>query len=279
MHGVPVLPVDVNHSEWDCTFEPNTNDAPRPDVQPKWDWGKIGPAVRLGFRRVKGFREPQTQRIISARRQVGCFRSIEHFCRMTNLPPSALRRLAEADAFGSLGLSRREALWKVMNQHHESSPLFDWIDDEREQNVALPKMPMLREVTTDYHTAGLSLKRHPVALIRDRLNELHITTAAELMNLPAGRWVKVAGIVLIRQRPGTASGIVFETLEDETGVVNLIIRPDIFDQYRAAARHAALVQADGYVERQGQVIHVMTKRMFDRTNLIQAELQSSRDFH
>src|SRR5437773_10570840 len=140
-------------------------------------------------------------------------------------------------------------------------------------------MPLSQEVLTDYSTTTLSLKSHPLALIRDKLSAMRILTAKEIHQLPHGRWVKVAGLVLIRQRPGTASGIVFETLEDETGVVNLIVRPDIFEKYRAAARHAGLVQCDGYVERQGQVVHVMAKRLFDRSDLLAGFEMSSRDFH
>lgn len=140
-------------------------------------------------------------------------------------------------------------------------------------------MPLGQEVMTDYRTAGLSLKKHPVALVRDRLQEMKIITAEQLNQLPHGRWVSVAGLVLIRQRPGTASGIVFETLEDETGIVNLIIRPNIYDKYRLAARHAGLLNAQGYVERQGQVIHVMVWRMNDLSDLLAGCQFTSRDFH
>ena len=132
---------------------------------------------------------------------------------------------------------------------------------------------------TDYSTTRLSLKQHPLTLVRDSLKKDRILTAAELQATPNGRWVKVAGLVLIRQRPGTASGIVFVTLEDETGIVNLIVRPHVFDRFRLAARHAALLQCDGYVERQGQVVHVMAKRLIDRSSLIRGFELSSRDFH
>jgi error-prone DNA polymerase len=132
---------------------------------------------------------------------------------------------------------------------------------------------------TDYSTTHLSLKQHPVALVREALTSNKVLAARDANSLPHGRWVKVAGLVLIRQRPGTASGIVFITLEDETGVVNLIVRPNVFEQYHAAARHAGLLQCDGYIERQGQVVHVMAKRMFDRSELIRGFELSSRDFH
>jgi len=132
---------------------------------------------------------------------------------------------------------------------------------------------------TDYATSGLSLKEHPLKLVRPSLNKHRILTAAEIQQTLHGRWVKTAGLVLIRQRPGTASGIVFITLEDETGVVNLIVRPDVFERFRPAARHAGLLQCDGYVERQGQVVHVMAKRLIDRSDLIRGLEISSRDFH
>ena len=140
-------------------------------------------------------------------------------------------------------------------------------------------MPLGQEVMTDFSTLGLSLKDHPVSLVRDLLNQLKIMTAAHVTSLPHGRWVRVAGLVLIRQRPGTASGIVFETLEDETGIVNLIVRPNIYDKYRLAARHSALLQAEGYVERQGQVVHVMAWKLHDLSHLLAGYKFSSRDFH
>ncbi len=278
MHSVAVHPVDINASEWDCTLEPSTAMVAG-DVSIKFDWGRKGPSVRLGFRLVKGFRQTYAEHIAVIRRQIGSFRTIEHFCRLTHLPAGALRMLARADAFQSLGFSRRQALWEIMKQHQERLPLFDQLDDNREPQVLLPTMSEVQEVTMDFGTAGLSLKRHPMALIRPVLTAMRIVTASRLVDIAHGSWVKVAGIVLIRQRPGTASGIVFETLEDETGVVNLIIRPDIFDRYRSAARHASMLQADGYVERQGQVLHVMAMRLRDVSGLVTNYASRSRDFH
>ncbi len=132
---------------------------------------------------------------------------------------------------------------------------------------------------TDYATTGLSLKQHPVALVREELKRRRIVCSKDLDHVPNGRWVNVAGLVLIRQRPGTASGIVFETLEDETGIVNLIVKPDIYERYRLAARHAGLLQTDGYLQRQGQVVHVIAKRLFDLSELLQGHEFESRDFH
>jgi error-prone DNA polymerase len=134
-------------------------------------------------------------------------------------------------------------------------------------------------VKIDYETTTLSLKKHPVSFARELLQSQRILSSREINALPNGRWVKVAGLVLIRQRPGTASGIVFITLEDETGIVNLIVRPEIYEKYRPAARHAALLQCDGYIERQGQIVHIMAKRLFDRSELVSGYEISSRDFH
>jgi error-prone DNA polymerase len=288
-HGVEVRAVDVNESEWDCTLESSRS----MDVSPmsemhgrdghatneKSTWGLYGPAVRLGFRRIKGMQETHANTLVDIRTHCGRFTSIEQMHRLTNLPVSVMRRLAEADAFSSLGLSRREALWHVMKLSDEELPLWEAsnaADDDIP--LALPRMPLGQEVMIDYATGGLSLKSHPVALIRHELDRRRVITAKELSKLDRG-WVRVAGLVLIRQRPGTASGIVFETLEDETGVVNLIVRPDIYEKYRPAARHAGLLECHGYVERQGQVIHIMAKRMYDLSGLLAGYQLSSRDFH
>jgi error-prone DNA polymerase len=312
-HGVEVRAVDVNHSDWDNTLEPlslpllsgegwgeggpgqqklpgaenpltltPSRRERRAEPHDKRTWGWGGPAVRLGFRQIKSMREPHARLIEEARRRDGPFRSIADFQRRSGLPTHAIHRLAEADAFSSMRLSRRQALWEALELKDETLPLFDAPDAPLEADsepTLLPTMPLQQEVRIDYETTSLSLKKHPVALVRQTLTQQRILQASEVNNLPQGRWVKVAGLVLIRQRPGTASGIVFITLEDETGIVNLIVRPQIFDRYRLAARHAALLQCDGYVERQGQVVHVMAKRMFDRSELIQGYLLSSRDFH
>ena len=311
-HGVEVRSVDVNSSEWDCTLErsppppspgapgegrgegssasaghsqaqqnPHPNPLPEcreREQEGKHTWGLNGPAVRLGFRQIKRFPVALGQQIVESRNRVGQFNSIDHFHRTTRLPRHAIVRLAEADAFSSMGLSRRTALWEVMALSDDPGPLFESVEPEVVE-VKLPTMPVPQEVMTDYSTTSLSLKRHPLSLVRHVLSEQRVITARQLQDTPHGRWVKVAGLVLIRQRPGTASGIVFVTLEDETGVANLIVRPNVFDRFHLAARHAALLQCDGYVERQGQVVHVMAKRLLDRSNLIRGFELSSRDFH
>jgi error-prone DNA polymerase len=256
---------------------------------PKSTWGLDGPSVRLGLRLVKGLREAHAKQIADSRSRLAgplrqaqgkLFTSIAQFHRVTGIPVHAVRRLAEADAFQSLGLSRRQALWQAMALNDSDAPLFDAVAGALAEPAAdLPVMPLGSEVMTDYATAGLSLKRHPVSLIREKLAAEKITPADKLPTVPVGRRVKVAGLVLIRQRPATASGVVFITIEDETGVANLIVRPAIFDRYRVAARHSMLLQAEGKVERQGQVIHVLAFRLQDRSELLEGFETRSRDFH
>ena len=280
-HGVDVRPVDVNHSAWDCTLEDVPGDPwPLPTRPDKRTWGRGGPAVRLGLRMVKGFRADHAERVVRRRGEAGPFTSVDHFHAAAGLPVSAVAKLSEADAFASLSLARRHALWDTLALPDERPPLVAAAD-------ALPVMPAPAlpattagdEIRADYGTTGLSLKGHPVGVVRAELARRRIIPAADLWGRPPGSWVRVAGIVLVRQRPGTASGIVFMTLEDETGVVNLIIRPNVYERWRAAGRHASLLQADGYVERQGQVQHVTAVRLYDLSDAVPGYAFRSRDFH
>jgi error-prone DNA polymerase len=277
-HGVEVRSVDVNHSECDCTLEDVDEAWPLPTDPDKRTWGYGGPAVRLGFRMVKGLNAAHARRIVDCRQRHGPFRSIDDFHEVAGLPISAVTKLAEADAFSSLSKSRRPALWDTLALPDDRPPL----PMAKQDDVEPPTLPLMtegEEILADYHTVGLSLKGHPVGIVRAELAKRKIIAAAQVWNRAAGRWVNVAGIVLVRQRPGTASGIVFVTLEDETGVVNLIIRPAVYERFRAAARHAALLQADGYIERQGQVQHVMVARLRDLSDVLSGFVHSSRDFH
>jgi len=306
-HGVPVLAIDVNESKWDCFLEDKLEGvkvrthegremasrhlrvvAPlcSSSADPR-AWGIDGPAIRLGFRMVKGLKAAHALKLVEERALNGPFRSIRELRLRTGLSRPALQRLAEADAFGSMGLARREALWQVLGLEQEEAPLFEqwekeqWLksrDRETSPRSALPPMPIGQEVMTDYTVFGLSLKSHPVALVRAELEARRVITASAVREERNGKWVRVAGLVLIRQRPGTASGIVFETLEDETGITNLIVRPKVYDQYKQAARYAMLVEAQGIVERQGDVVHVMVKKMEDLTWLVEGLQARSRDF-
>jgi error-prone DNA polymerase len=311
-HGVEVRAVDVNFSQWDCALEcrvglappnPPRREASLSSAQPAVDTTRHRscvinaphggasptllspesktPSVRLGFRQIKGFQSAHAERIVAARRQHGLFDSIPQFQRATALPRHILQRLAEADAFASLGLSRRQALWQVLALSDDDAPLFDSFPSCLRASVPScpPPMPLAQEVLIDYRTTTLSLKRHPVSLVRDKLDVMRILPADQIRNTDHGTWVRVAGLVLIRQRPGTASGIVFITLEDETGIVNLIVRPNIYDKYRPAARGATLLHAEGRLERQGEVIHVLVYRLYDQSHLLAGHQVASRDFH
>jgi error-prone DNA polymerase len=281
-HGVEVRAVDVNFSEWDCTLEQDARQPPTRDH--KTTWGIGGPAVRLGFRQIKGMRKDKADSIVAARRENGPFASVDQLQHVARIDTASIRRLAKADALNSIRLNRRNATWEAMALSDTPAPLFDVrsADAPPSAPALLPRMAEREEVIADYATTGLSIKCHPVSFARAALNHSKIVTAAEIQNadrFPNGWAVSVAGLVLVRQRPGTASGVVFITLEDETGVVNLIVWSSTFERYRVAARHATLLQANGIVQREGQVIHILARRLIDRTPLLQGLAQSSRDFH
>jgi error-prone DNA polymerase len=281
-HGVEVLPIDVNHSDWDCALEHdrenNSHSSATLPAADKRSWGCGGPALRLGFHMIKGLKSAHAQQIVQCRYLHGLFHSIDDFHAATELPVVAVTKLSEADAFASLPTTRRLALWETLALPEQRSPLVRSSDANR-LAPALPAMTAGQEIHADYGTTGLSLRGHPVQIVRKELMRRKVISAVEVWNRPHKSWVKVAGIVIIRQRPGTAKGIVFETLEDETGIVNLIIRPAVYDRYRPAARHASLLQADGYVERHGQVQHIMAVRLHDLSELVENYTLRSRDFH
>jgi len=238
------------------------------------------PTLRLGLRLVQGLSEVQAQAVEKARAR-GPFRSLEDFARRTRLPRAALEQLAAADAFGSLELSRRSALWQALGQDPkpDAHPLLAKIEPEPDRAAALPVMSEAAEVAADYQAAGLTLRSHPVSFFRQELDALGVARAAHLATLPKNRPVQVAGLVLVRQRPGTAKGITFVTLEDETGVANLIIRPEVWQRYYRAARTAAALLAEGPLQREGQVIHVLVRRLEDLSSRLRGMRSQSRDFH
>jgi error-prone DNA polymerase len=271
-------------------------------------------SLRLGFRLVRGLRQSETDRIAAAVRAHGPFDSIAKLWRASGVKVSTLRALAGADAFASMSLDRQRALWMVRGLRDKVLPLFEGKEEgtkggtekgtrgKTEEAAApippspsvpyslcpsvpspsLPSIPLPRQVVHDYSTVGLSLKSHPIAFIRDKLRQRHVTMSGELSDeakWPNGAPIAVAGLVLIRQRPGTASGVVFITLEDESGIANLIVRPRVFERCRRAARHATVALAIGRVERQGQVVHVMTHHIEDVSRWVTDLLVASRDFH
>jgi error-prone DNA polymerase len=284
-HGVGVLRVDVNSSGYDCLLEETeerrgggTKKRTQKRV-PKGDpstWGADGPGVRLGMRLVKGVSRSQVEGIERAQRY-GAFRSVAELARRSGASRATLARLAAADAFRSLGLDRRRAVWDVLALRDEPALLRE--QEPQEPPPLLPKMDLADVVLADYDTIGLSLTAHPMSLLRDDLRKLGVKPNQILPHLRQGQWVLVSGIVLVRQRPSTAGGIVFCTLEDETGVANLIIRPAIYERYRRCARGAAALVAEGRIEREGDVVHVQVARLEDVADRLAKLPTISRDFH
>jgi len=279
-HHIQVRPIDVNHSAWDCTLEYDATASANTD--------QMNPAIRLGMRLVKGLREEDASRLRETVMQQGFFRDIQSLWRAASIPTATMRRLASADAFGSMGVDRQRALWQVRNLHDAHLPLFDESiggADEVEDDPHLPAVSDSHQVLHDYMTTNLSLKAHPMSFLRSRLDAMGVTLHVDLgdpVKCPTGSRVQVAGLVLVRQRPGTASGIVFMTLEDETGIANLIVRARIFERFRKAAAHSQIIIANGTIERDstaGQVVHVLVQSIRDIGRSGNSLLQKQRNFH
>ena len=299
-HGVTVLAVDVNDSGYDCRLEEMGKEATegRRDEATEWGrdkgttgrrdegtagrredcsrWGVGGAAVRLGMRLVKGISQTQVEGIELAQRDRP-FTSVIDLAYWSGVSRATLARLAAADAMRSMGLNRREAVWQVLALGDEPPMLKGHEPDE--PMAELLQMSIEDVVSADYDMMGLSLNAHPISLIRQELNQLGIQTARALKQAGPGQWMKVAGLVLVRQRPGTAKGIVFCTLEDETGTANLMIRPHVYEKYRRAAHGAVALLATGRVERQGIVVHLHPTSIEDLSRTLTNVRSVSRDFH
>jgi error-prone DNA polymerase len=220
-------------------------------------------ALRLGFRQLKGFSEADANAIVAAREQ-GDFATMRTVWLRAGLGARALETLAKGDGWNSVDLDRRGALWAAKGLGARPLPLFTAAQSP-EPAVILPSMSMGQEVTEDYRHLGLSLKQHPLALLRDSMTARRIAPAARLKSLRDGAKIEVAGLVLIRQQPGTASGVIFVTLEDETGIANIVVWPRVFQRFRRALLGSQLMAARGLVQRDesGQVIHVVADRLTD----------------
>ncbi|AWW74614.1 error-prone DNA polymerase [Erythrobacter sp. KY5] len=265
-HGVNVLPPDVNASQWDCTLEEIA----------QADGGETGRldkhiAMRMGLRQIDGLPEHIAAQLIAAREEGGDYRDVAELRERGGLGPAHVERLASADAFTSLGLSRRQALWDARSLiAGPDLPLFRAADERDEgaerARTQLPTMPLSEEVVADYQTTRLSLKAHPMSFLRAGLAERGFVRACDLRNRKFRSMVKVAGVVLIRQRPGSAKGVCFITLEDETGVINLVVWPDLKEKQRRVVMGARLMEVRGRVEYDDEVIHVIAHHMDDATD-------------
>ncbi|RWH69584.1 MAG: DNA polymerase III subunit alpha [Mesorhizobium sp.] len=256
-HGVDVRPVCANASRWDCTLEPTDDDSRF--------------AVRLGLRMVKGLANAHGASIVGARADQG-FASVDDLWRRAGVPSSALVQLAEADAFRpSLGLARREALWAIKALRDEPLPLFaaasareaEVVPEINEPAVSLRPMTTGGEVVEDYGHVGLTLRAHPISFLREDLRRRRIVSCQEAMDARDGRSIEAAGIVLVRQRPGSAKGVMFITLEDETGIANLVVWAKIFEANRRAVLSASMMAVRGRIQREGDVVHLVAQRITD----------------
>lgn len=283
-HGVTALPVDVNHSDWDCTMEVGVR---RSELESASKRSKFPPSdpqppttnLRLGFRMISGFRLDHAETIMTARRS-GPFTSISEFTQRTGLTQTVVMQLSAADAFGSLDQDRRAALWQALAQEKklQDQPLFANLATEDDDTLLLPKMELPEQVTADYRAIGLSLKAHPLSFHREALNEWSVTPCAELKELNNNRQVRVAGLVIMRQRPSTAKGITFVTLEDETGIANLVVKPNVWERHYKIARTVSAWIAHGKLEHKSGVIHVVVNRLEDLSDKIGGVEIKSRDF-
>jgi error-prone DNA polymerase len=261
-HDVEVRPVCVNNSRFDCTLEPTGK---------KNGNGKERYAVRLGLRMVKGLSNDHAADIVAAR-QDRSFASVDDLWRRAGVPAAALVCLAEADAFlPSLSLARREALWAIKALWDEPLPLFAAaasrenavVDELQEPSVALRPMTDGGEVVQDYGHVGLTLREHPMTFLRRDLSRRRIVTCAEAVRARDGAWLETAGLVLVRQRPGSAKGVIFMTLEDETGIANAVLWVKTFEKYRRVVLSAGMVGIYGKIQREGEVVHLVAHRLTD----------------
>jgi error-prone DNA polymerase len=295
-HGVEVRPVDVNASGWDAGLERGQwgngqmangekdasshwpiGHSPLPSLHPRHASmaGDIVTthAVRLGLREIAGLPEAAARTIEAARVQGGPFDSVRDVWLRTGLSPATLERLADADVFGSIGLSRRDALWAVKalgrtGDATQDLPLFATppTGPTREPDAHLPTMPLGEEVVNDYRFLRHSLKAHPVSFIRPRLDARRATPHGRLDTLNSGLRLTVAGLVLVRQRPGSAKGVIFMTLEDESGVANVIVWPKVFERFRPVILGARCVLVTGRLQNESGVIHVVAEQLEDATH-------------
>jgi error-prone DNA polymerase len=261
-HDVEVRPVCINASRWDCTLEL---------AQGRYL------AVRLGLRMVRGLAERDAARIVLARGEEP-YASAEDLWRRAGVPVSALQRLAKADALRSLSLDRRQALWAIRGLDQAPLPLFAAADEAAEERrpeveetpVALTPMTAGREVVEDYRSTSLTLRPHPLAFLRADLSERGYRPCADLDRMRDRRRVEVAGLVLVRQRPGSAKGVLFITLEDESGIANLVVWPSLFERQRRLILSSSMLGVQGRVQREGSVVHVVADELTDLSGLLRS---------
>lgn len=273
-HGVEIKQVDINYSNWDNLLEeryPPLEEVAQSAGGGYPQWGKV--ALRLGFRQIKSIKQDDMDILISNRSQF--YNSIDDL-RNIGISTATLKILADADAFRSIGLDRRQALWEVSACDDRPIGIYKGHRSKNidEGNVTLPEMTLPEHVFRDFASLSLSLKAHPVTFVREKLQQLHIVSTAELASLKDGDNVKVAGLVLVRQRPGTAKGVCFITIEDEKGTANLVVFENLFEKYRKEILNSRLLMVEGKLQIEGEVIHVIVQQCHNLTRLL-ANLMAS----
>jgi len=259
-HGVEIRPIDVNASRWDCTLEEGR--------------GRYK-AVRLGLRMARDLANADAAAIVTARGDRP-FTSIEEIQQRAGVGRGALDRIGDADGFGSLGADRRSGLWAVKGLGNAALPLFAAADERAgklreeaiEPTVILAEMGEGAEVVEDYRASGLSLRAHPVAFLREELKARRMITCEQWRTTRDGRWIELAGLVLVRQKPGSAKGVMFITLEDETDLANLVVWTNVFEKNRRTVLGASMMGVRGQVQREGEVIHVIAQRLDDLSGML-----------
>src|SRR5690606_3909624 len=286
-HGVTVLPVDVNHSDYDCTLVASDKTIAENSESSSWH-------LRLGLRLVKGLSLAAAQRICEARKRRD-FRDIQDLVDRSGINTGDRESLAAADALRGLAGDRYRAFWEVAG-YQQRLPL-EMVAGECEASTArgqsaaspwpaaevqlmLPRPSEAQDILADYNSTGLTLRRHPLALLRTRLQPYGVVVAGDLAARPDGSRVKVAGIVTARQRPQTASGVTFISLEDETGTINLVTWARVYDRHREAARYAGMLGVNGILQLgEGGIVHVVATELVDLSHLVFGMTLRSRDFH
>lgn len=286
-HNVEIRPADINHSDWDYTLEPLEDeeqtlpDAPAP-VAPEHRgksinqrsklWAALYPkrkwAIRVGLRQIDGFHKQYADQLVAARQQKP-FTSIEDLQRRADLRLFDVERLADADTMQSMGMERRAAKWAARGLiPAKPLPLFDHANTSEQQEEQAAQLPTLRQseqVFADYQFTRFSLKAHPLSFLREELQQRRLITAHDVRRRAHNRWASTSGLVLVRQRPGTAKGVVFVTLEDETGVTNVIVWKKILEKYRKVVMGAKLIEVHGQVQTEDNVMHLVARKLVDRT--------------
>jgi len=253
--------VDVLHSDWDCTLEPDEGEQP---------------AIRLGLRMIRGFREEDARRIEAAR-ATAPFRDASDLCVRARLDNRARAQLADAGALQGLAGHRYQARWDMAGIEPQL-PLFAAVQDQQEPDVALPVPSVAEDLCTDYATLGTTLGPHPLALLRETLRSKRCKSSRDLIEIEHGRHIAVAGLVTGRQKPSTASGVIFVTLEDEHGMMNVVVWADLGERQRRELLDSQLMQVNGRLEYQGGVRHVIAGRLRNLTHLLTGLDVRSRDF-